>query len=52
MSDRISLTITGPDATLAAARTHEALIADETLATAVSYVDAAEVKVEVEAARG
>ena len=52
VSDRISLTITGPDATLAAARTHEALIADETLATAVSYVDAAEVKVEVEAARG
>ena len=47
VSDRISLTITGPEATLAAARTHEALIADETLATAVSYVDAAEVAVEV-----
>ena len=47
VSDRISLTITGPEATLAAARTHEALVADETLATAVSYVDAAEVAVEV-----
>ncbi|WP_416953976.1 isoleucine--tRNA ligase [Nocardioides sp. T5] len=47
VSDRISLTITGPEATLAAARTHEALIADETLATAVSYVDAAEVDVQV-----
>lgn len=47
VSDRISLTITGPEATLAAARTHEALIADETLATSVSYVDAAEVDVRV-----
>ena len=47
VSDRISLTITGPDATLAAARTHEALIADETLATSVTYDDAAEVGVRV-----
>ena len=47
VSDRISLTIAGPGDTLAAARTHEALIADETLATAVSYADAAEVDVQV-----
>ena len=47
VSDRISLTISGPEATLAAARTHEALIADETLATAVSYVDAPETDVRV-----
>jgi isoleucyl-tRNA synthetase len=47
VSDRISLTIAGPGATLGAARTHEALIADETLATSVSYVDAAEVDVRV-----
>ncbi|HEX5917667.1 MAG TPA: class I tRNA ligase family protein, partial [Nocardioides sp.] len=47
VSDRISLTIAAPEATLAAARTHEALIADETLATSVSYADAAEVTVEV-----
>ncbi|HSF35491.1 MAG TPA: class I tRNA ligase family protein, partial [Nocardioides sp.] len=47
VSDRISLTVAGPGATLAAARTHEALIADETLATSVSYVDAAEVDVRV-----
>ena len=47
VSDRISLTIAGPGDTLAAARAHEALIADETLATAVSYADAAEVDVQV-----
>ncbi|WP_299925151.1 isoleucine--tRNA ligase [uncultured Nocardioides sp.] len=47
VSDRISLTITGPEATLAAARTHEAMIADETLATSVTYADAAEVDVQV-----
>jgi isoleucyl-tRNA synthetase len=47
VSDRITLTVAGPEATLAAARTHEALIADETLATAVSYADAAEVDVQV-----
>jgi isoleucyl-tRNA synthetase len=50
VSDRVSLTIAGPEATLAAARTHEALIADETLATSVSYDDAAEVGVRVERA--
>ena len=47
VSDRIALTISGPAATLDAARTHEALIAEETLATSVSYVDADEVAVEV-----
>jgi isoleucyl-tRNA synthetase len=47
VSDRIDLTLAGPEATLAAARTHEELIAEETLATSVSYADAAEVAVEV-----
>ncbi|SEB50938.1 Isoleucyl-tRNA synthetase [Nocardioides exalbidus] len=47
VSDRIALTVAGPEATLAAARTHEALIADETLSTSVSYDDAAEVDVRV-----
>jgi isoleucyl-tRNA synthetase len=47
VSDRISLTLAGPEETLAAARTHEALIAEETLATAVAYAAAPEVGVEV-----
>ena len=47
VSDRIALTIAGPDATLAAARTHESLIAEETLASSVTYADAAEVAVQV-----
>lgn len=47
VSDRIALTLSGPAATLDAARAHEALLADETLATGVAYVDAAEVGVEV-----
>ena len=47
VSDRIALTVSAPADTLAAARTHEALIAEETLATAVTYVDAADVAVEV-----
>ncbi len=47
VSDRIALTLAGPGETLAAARTHEALIAEETLATSVSYADAAELAVEV-----
>ena len=47
VSDRIALTVSAPASTLDAARTHEALIADETLATSVSYADAAEVSVEV-----
>ncbi|CAB4912326.1 unannotated protein [freshwater metagenome] len=47
VSDRIALTISAPAATLDAARTHEALIAEETLATAVAYADADEVAVEV-----
>ncbi|MCY7400547.1 MAG: isoleucine--tRNA ligase [Nocardioides sp.] len=47
VSDRIAVTISGPTSTLEAARTHEALIAEETLATSVSYADADEVAVEV-----
>ena len=47
VSDRIALTISAPSATLDAARTHEALIAEETLATSVSYADAPEVRVRV-----
>ncbi|KQV67960.1 isoleucine--tRNA ligase [Nocardioides sp. Root122] len=47
VSDRIALTLSGPAATLDAARTHEALLAEETLATSVSYADAPEVGVEV-----
>jgi isoleucyl-tRNA synthetase len=47
VSDRIALTLSAPAATLDAARTHEALIAEETLATSVAYADAAEVAVEV-----
>jgi isoleucyl-tRNA synthetase len=47
VSDRIALTVSAPTATLDAARAHEALLAEETLATRVSYVDAAEVAVEV-----
>jgi isoleucyl-tRNA synthetase len=47
VSDRITLTVAGPGPTLAAARAHEELVAGETLATSVSYVDAAELSVEV-----
>ena len=47
VSDRITLTVTGPDDVLAAARTHEALVVEETLATTVSYADGVEVAVEV-----
>ena len=47
VSDRISVTISAPAAMLDAARTHEALIAEETLATSVSYADAGEVAVKV-----
>ena len=47
VSDRIALTSARRPRRLAAARTHEALIAEETLATSVSYADAAEVSVEV-----
>lgn len=39
VSDRIALTISGDAATVAAARTHEALIAQETLATSVEVVE-------------
>ncbi|WP_067431853.1 isoleucine--tRNA ligase [Nocardioides jensenii] len=42
VSDRITLTIGGDDAVLAAARTHEALIAGETLATTVVFADSTE----------
>ncbi len=47
VSDRIALTVSGPAETLDAARTHEALIIDETLATTVAYAEASEVAVEV-----
>ncbi len=47
VSDRIALTISAPAASLDAAHTHEALIAEETLASSVSYADATEVSVEV-----
>ena len=47
VSDRISLTVAAPADVLAAARTHEALVARETLATSVSYEDAAELDVTV-----
>ncbi|WP_121254966.1 isoleucine--tRNA ligase [Nocardioides ferulae] len=40
VSDRITLTIGGPAAVQEAARTHEALVAGETLATAYDVVDA------------
>lgn len=47
VSDRIALTVSGPAATLDAARTHEAMVAEETLADSVSYAEAGEVSVEV-----
>ena len=48
VSDRIALVGRRPRPTCsAAARTHEALLAEETLATSVSYADGAEVAVEV-----
>ena len=52
VSDRIALSVSGPADVLAAARTHEALLAEETLATSVSYAEAAEVAVDVEVAAG
>ena len=50
VSDRIALSVAGPADVLAAARTHEALLAEETLATSVAYADAADVAVSVEVA--
>ena len=47
VSDRIALTVTGPADVLDAARTHESLVAGETLATTVGYADGAEVSVQV-----
>ncbi|RYB92746.1 isoleucine--tRNA ligase [Nocardioides glacieisoli] len=47
VSDRIALTVSAPAEVLDAARTHEGLLAEETLATSVSYADAAEVAVDV-----
>ncbi len=47
VSDRVALTVSAPAATLEAARTHEALLAEETLATSVTYAEANEVAVEV-----
>jgi isoleucyl-tRNA synthetase len=47
VSDRIALSVSGPADVLDAARRHEALLAGETLATSVSYADAAELEVSV-----
>jgi len=47
VSDRIALSVAGPAEVLAAARTHEALVAGETLATSVEYAEAADLKVTV-----
>jgi isoleucyl-tRNA synthetase len=47
VSDRIALRISAPADVLDAARRHEALLAGETLATSVSYADAAELEVSV-----
>jgi isoleucyl-tRNA synthetase len=47
VSDRIALAVTGPADVLAAARTHEELVAGETLASSVEYVDGAELAVTV-----
>ncbi|MBL0749741.1 isoleucine--tRNA ligase [Nocardioides baculatus] len=47
VSDRIALTVSAPADVLDAARTHEALLTEETLATSVTYADAAEVGVAV-----
>ena len=47
VSDRIALTVSGPDDVLAAARTHEALVAGETLATSVAYAEGSETGVSV-----
>ncbi|MCD6639489.1 MAG: isoleucine--tRNA ligase [Nocardioides sp.] len=47
VSDRISLTVTGPAETIAAVAEHEALVAGETLATSVAYTNAPEVSVQV-----
>jgi isoleucyl-tRNA synthetase len=47
VSDRIALSVSGPADVLDAARRHEALLVGETLATSVSYADAAELEVSV-----
>lgn len=47
VSDRIALSLAGPDDVLSAARAHEELVAGETLATSVAYADAAELAVTV-----
>ena len=50
VSDRIALTISAPAGTLDAARTHAALIAEETLATSVLYAESDELAISVVAA--
>ncbi|WP_110181987.1 isoleucine--tRNA ligase [Nocardioides solisilvae] len=52
VTDRIALTVSGPGEVLDAVRTHEALVAGETLATSVSYADAEGLEVRVEPVRG
>ncbi|QIK74151.1 isoleucine--tRNA ligase [Nocardioides piscis] len=49
VSDRISLLVSGPVDLVTAARTHERLLAQETLATSVSYAEGPDVAVEVTA---
>jgi isoleucyl-tRNA synthetase len=50
VSDRIALTIGGPEPLLAAARTHESLIAGETLATSLTFTAAPDTQLTVEPA--
>lgn len=47
VSDRIELVVAAPAATLAAARAHEALLAEETLAATVTLEEAADLEVRV-----
>ncbi len=47
VSDRITLVLAAPVEVVAAARTHEALVAGETLALEVSYEEATETEVRV-----
>ena len=47
VSDRIALAVSGPADVLAAARAHESLLTEETLASSVAYADGSEASVEV-----
>lgn len=50
VADRIELTLAAPAETVAAVKTHEELVAGETLAVAVTYADAAELAITVKKA--